>query len=397
LVPPSRRAYPALSILMTLTAGGMVLDFWRKGWIGRRRQADCGGKRMQGLLNLAPSLGTTAAVILLLFVAHRILERGGARAEGRQFRNQLVMLALSLIALLVIVVTLPVSENLRGQLLAFFGILLSAAIALASTTFLGNALAGIMLKGAIRNFRMGDFIRCGEHFGRVSERGLLHTEIQTADRDLVTLPNLYLVSHPVKTVLGSGTIVSSTVSLGYDVPRNKIETSLLRAAERAGLRDPFVRILELGDFSVSYRVAGLLEEVKKLVVTESLLNGEVLDQLHADDIEIVSPTFMNTRSLAEGRRFIPRTKAAARHEPSRESRTEDVVFDKADAAESLENMRESLKKIDEEIDAQKKQLKSAEGDPERAALETALAKLESRKQALSIVIAKREEKGDRNE
>ena len=150
-----------------------------------------------------------AAAILLLFVVHRILERGGARAEGRQFRNQLVMFALSLIALLVVVVALPVSENLRGQLLAFFGILLSAAIALASTTLLGNALAGIMLKGAIRNFRMGDFIRCGEHFGRVSERGLLHTEIQTADRDLVTMPNLYLVSHPVKTVRGSGTIVSS--------------------------------------------------------------------------------------------------------------------------------------------------------------------------------------------
>jgi len=30
-------AYPALLVLMTLTAGGMVLYFWRKGWIGRRR------------------------------------------------------------------------------------------------------------------------------------------------------------------------------------------------------------------------------------------------------------------------------------------------------------------------------------------------------------------------
>jgi magnesium transporter len=30
-------AYPVVLILMTLTAGGMVLYFWRKGWIGRRR------------------------------------------------------------------------------------------------------------------------------------------------------------------------------------------------------------------------------------------------------------------------------------------------------------------------------------------------------------------------
>ena len=32
-----RWAYPALLFLMTLTAGGLVLYFWRKGWIGRRR------------------------------------------------------------------------------------------------------------------------------------------------------------------------------------------------------------------------------------------------------------------------------------------------------------------------------------------------------------------------
>ena len=84
-------------------------------------------------------------------------------------------------------------------------------------------------------------------------------------------------------------------------------------------------------------------------------------------------------------------------EASRDSRTDDVVFDKADAAESLEKMRESLEKIDEEIDALKKKLKSAEGDPERTALESALAKLESRKQALSVTIAEREEKGDEDE
>ena len=30
-------AYPTLLVLMALTAGGMVLYFWNKGWIGRRR------------------------------------------------------------------------------------------------------------------------------------------------------------------------------------------------------------------------------------------------------------------------------------------------------------------------------------------------------------------------
>jgi hypothetical protein len=106
---------------------------------------------------------------------------------------------------------------------------------------------------------------------------------------------------------------------------------------------------------------------------------------------------MNSRPLREDRRLIPKTRAAAGPEASRDSRTDDVVFDKADAAESLEKMRENLQKVDEEIDALKKKTKSAEGDPERAAFETALAKLEARKQALSAAIAKREEKSDENE
>ena len=353
---------------------------------------------MNWIWKLVPSLGSIAAVIVVLFVARRILERGDARAEDLRFRNQLVMAVLSVLGLVVIVIALPVSETLRGQMLSFLGILLSAAIALSATTLLGNALAGIMLRGAIRNFGMGDFIQCGEHVGRVSERGLLHTEIQTEGRDLVTLPNLYLVSHPVTTVQPSGTIVECKVSLGYDVPRAEIEKTLLRAAEKAGLEGPFVRILELGDFSVTYRIAGLLKDVKRVLATMSLLKGEVMDALHADDIEIVSPTFRNTRSLADDRRFIPKAPRAARPEAAPPpSKAEDAAFDKADAAESLEAMRERVEKIDQEIAGLKEKRKEADGDPERADLEAAASRLEARKQMLLGLIAQREDqnkKGD---
>ena len=48
----------------------------------------------------------------------------------------------------------------------------------------------------VRNFRAGDFIRVNDQFGRVTDRGLFHVEIQTADSDLITLPNLYLAAEP---------------------------------------------------------------------------------------------------------------------------------------------------------------------------------------------------------
>jgi len=173
------------------------------------------------------------------------------------------MFSASLVVVLLVILALPLGHETRGQLLSLFGIVVSATIALGSSTLLGNAMAGIMLK-VVRNFRSGDFVSVGESFGRVSERGLFHTEIQTPDRDLVTLPNLYLATTPVRVVRSSGTIVSATCSLGYDVNHTRVEELLRDAADTAGLTEPFVQVLDLGDFSVTYKVAGLLKEVKSL-------------------------------------------------------------------------------------------------------------------------------------
>ncbi len=209
---------------------------------------------------LPPLLPTAVAIIgvtVVVLAMRYILEKRFAAAPGNRFRIQLLTLSLSLVGLLVVIIVLPVSDSLRGQLLSLVGILLGAAIALSSTTFIGNVMAGLMLR-LVRSFRSGDFIRVGDYFGRVSEQSLFHVEIQTEDRDLTTMPNLYLVTNPVKVIRSSGTIISADVSLGYDIPRTKIESALIEAAKEVPLEDPFVLVLELGDYSVSYRISGLL-------------------------------------------------------------------------------------------------------------------------------------------
>ena len=240
---------------------------------------------------------------------------------------------------------MPISDTLRGQILGLFGILASATLALSSTTFLGNALAGILLR-SVRSFKVGDFIHVQNQFGRVSGRGLFHIEIQTEDRDLTTIPNLFLATNPVKVKRFSGTIVSSEVSLGYDVPRQKVEELLKIAAESADLEEPFVYITNLGDFSVTYRVCGLLVEIKELLSARSRLNARILDSLHEGGVEIVSPTFMNTRAVAE-KIFIPAFEKTAADE-TKGPNPEEIIFDKADMAENLENTIARLQKVFEE-------------------------------------------------
>jgi hypothetical protein len=165
-------------------------------------------------------------------------------------------------------------------------------------------------------------------------------------------------------------VISADVSLGYDVSRTKVRSALLAAAAAAGLREPFVRIIDLGDFSVSYRAAGILDDVRQLLTARSLLRARVLDHLHAAGIEIVSPAFMNQRLVPPERIFTPAVESApGERDRSAEIFPEQVIFDKADKAESIEKLRaahESLERKAEELEARLEEITDAS---ERAGLE----------------------------
>ena len=339
------------------------------------------------LLSIAPTVGAIAATIAVLAIARRVLERGAGPLSATAARTHVILFVLSAVGLFVVILVLPINDAMRGQILSFLGILLSAAIALSATTFLGNTMAGVMLR-AVRHFHIGDFLRCGEHFGRVTERGIFHVEIQTEDRDLTTLPNLYLVTNPVTTVRSSGTIVSATVSLGYGVPHDRIEACLLEAARAVDLGDPFVQVLELDDFSVRYRVAGMLDDVKQLLTTRSRLRVAMLDALHGAGIEIVSPTFMNTRALAAHEAVVARAAPGAATGLEGPA-PEELIFDKAERAESLEVLAgrhaELVKRIAE---LRARAAKVTEG-PERGAVQHEVEVLDQRRLRLDAVVAQR--------
>lgn len=297
---------------------------------------------MRSLIPAGVAASVTLAVILGL---HHLLGSWVSSRHLGQVRLA-ATLFFSVIGLLVISVFLPIDDTLRAQVIGLGGVLI---VALASTTFLGNALAGVLLR-IVDNFETGDWVRVEGQFGRVTERGLFHTEIATEDRDLTTLPNLYLVTKPVTVVRASGTIISADVSLGYDVGHQRVKELLLKAAKNVsvgdppeGLQDVFVHVRELGDFSVTYRLGGLLKNVKLLLSARSRLRAAMLTALHEADVEIVSPTFMNTRALASDQRILPNSileklaagrAVAGAQEP--ETVLEEVATDKADEAEVAE-------------------------------------------------------------
>lgn len=310
-----------------------------------------------------------------LWLADRVLIRPG-RLKGEQtIPRILAMLALSVAGLLALIVALPVDERVltdqtKSNLITLIGLSITAVVTLSSTTLAANGMAGLMLRG-VGSFRIGDFVRVGEQFGRVTERGLFHVEIQTEDRDLVTLPNMHVATNPVRVVRSSGTVVSAEVGLGYDTPHGRVTELLKVAASRAGLDDPFVWIMALDDHAVRYRVAGMLHEIKTLVSARSRLHAEVLDTLHGAGVEIVSPGFVYQRRTDEDQQVIPHREPRMRDSGSD---PESKVFDKAETAERVDEMRS-------ELDALQQQIKAME----KAGDEDAAGELEAlRRQAASL-------------
>ena len=294
---------------------------------------------------ILPLLG----VIVIGSVTINILLRSFHRSSDGQrnnFKHSLIVVAIILMFVVAGILALPINDEMRKQLLTLLGLLLTLMMAFSSTSFVANAMAGLMLRG-VDNLHAGDFVHVGEQFGRVTERGLFHTEIQTQDRDLTTIPNLYLVSNPVSVVRSSGTIVAAEVSLGYDNDLDLMEKLLLEAAEKTGLVESFVYVKTLGDFSVVYRVAGFLEEVKQLLTVRSTLRKNMFRTLHAAKIEIVSPAFMSQRVYDAQSKVLAKSNHTVSQEDKSDSKSpETMIFDKAESAEKksiLEQRKHLLK------------------------------------------------------
>lgn len=315
----------------------------------------------QLLLVFWPFLSTLAGMAILLLAANWVAKRINVGTSSLTY--QIFNLFIIIFATVTAIIALPLTDETQGQILSLLGVVLTAVIAISSTTFVANAMAGIMLQ-ATRPFLPGDYLRIGEQFGRVTKRSLVHTQMQTESRDITTLPNLLLVANPITVLHREGTIISAEISLGYDIPHTRVEELLLTAATETGLEEPYVMVRELLDHAVVYMVAGFLTETKQLLSSRSRLRKKILEQMHGHGVEIVSPSFMNQRQLPQDKKVIP--DAPVLHEPKSQQPEqeapgpEDKIFDKAEEAANLEEIKQQQEELKQAIKQLKVELKEAD-------------------------------------
>lgn len=318
-----------------------------------------------------PSFFVVIATIALLYGVHQFISARWERSVRRDVADAGLQVIIGMSGMLLVVLLLPVDQQTRENILTVGGLVLSAIVGFSSTTVIKDAAAGITLR-FIEPFSKGDYLSTGELFGRVSDMGFFHVELQTERRSLVTLTYTELLNEPFEVVPASGAILDTTVTLRYDIPRDRIEEALKAAAEDSELNDPFVHIEELGRVTVTYKVAGLLEDIDGLLTAQADFRRHVLDSLHEHGIGLLSPSFQGKWDYEDRTSMIPQLDAgggdgvdasqageASSDEQKGAVRADEIVFDKALKARKLDDFEDLLTEIDEQLDEEKETLSEA--------------------------------------
>ncbi|MDD3078931.1 MAG: mechanosensitive ion channel family protein [Paludibacter sp.] len=180
----------------------------------------------------------------------------------------------------------------------FLGVLFS----LGSSSAIANIIAGMVIT-YMRPFKIGDRIKIGEVSGDVIEKTMLVTRIRTIKNEIVTIPNSSVLTGNTTNYTSEadtkGLILHTTVTIGYDVPWNKMHEALLEAANRTDMAlkkpKPFVLQTSLDDFYVSYQLNVYTHEASKQALIYSALHQHTLDVCNERGIEIMSPHYRAER------------------------------------------------------------------------------------------------------
>ncbi|MFQ6537895.1 MULTISPECIES: mechanosensitive ion channel family protein [Aphanothece] len=185
------------------------------------------------------------------------------------------------------------------------GLLFGVLAALGSSAVATNIISGLMLIYT-RAFLEGDRVEINGVVGLVQERALLVTRIRTPRNELVSIPNAAVIAASVvnysfsRREIRKPVALSTTITIGYDVPWRQVHALLLAAAESVeGISDevdPFVLQTSLNDFHISYELTAGVRDAKKYRETLSDLLAAIQDQFAAAKVEILSPGYHAIRN-----------------------------------------------------------------------------------------------------
>lgn len=197
---------------------------------------------------------------------------------------------------LMVVMIWPLLPNSDSQVFQGVSVFIGIVVSLGSTSIVGNLMAGLVMT-YMRPFHIGDYIKVGDTVGEVIEKTVFVTRIRTRKNEVVTIQNSNLMASQTSNysvaARSYGIIVHTKVTIGYDVPWQKVKDIMESAAlATPGIKHkphPFLMITALDDFYVEYEINAYTDEAVKLPAVYSALHGNLLNRFFEEGVEIMSP------------------------------------------------------------------------------------------------------------
>ncbi|NUT76965.1 mechanosensitive ion channel [Pseudomonas sp. C1C7] len=276
----------------------------------------------QAVVGAIPGLGVALAIFFIARGAtaftRQVLKRMAGPGtfnwlnyETLQPTQRLTSLAIWLFALAMAYPYLPGAgtDAFKG-----LSVLIGLMISLGASSVVGQAAAGLILTYT-RTLRPGEFVRIGEYEGTVTELGMFTTSIRTGLGEVLTLPNSMITGTVTKNysriVKGSGYVVDTVVTIGYDTPWRQVEAMLLEAARRTPgvLEDPPAQVFQtaLSDFYPEYRLVAqaIPSQPRPRAVLLSMLHANIQDVFNEYGVQIMSPHYEVDPDLEK---YVPKDK-----------------------------------------------------------------------------------------
>ena len=213
--------------------------------------------------------------------------------------QKIISLLIWAFALVLIYPYLPGSASPAFRGVSIF---IGALISFGSTSAIANIIAGVVIT-YMRPYQIGDRVQIQNTIGDVIEKTLLVTRIRTIKNEDVTIPNANIINNHLinysANVKKDGLILHSSVTIGYDIPRKKVEELLIEAAKKSMHIEPeptpFVLQTSLDDNYVSYEINAYSKEDKKMALIYSDIHKNILDVFNKAGVEILSPQYIAAR------------------------------------------------------------------------------------------------------
>lgn len=203
------------------------------------------------------------------------------------------------LVLIAIVISIPYIPGSQSRAFQGLAILAGVMVSLGSNSVIANALSGLFVIYR-RSTNIGDRIKIGEHVGDVVEIKLMETHIKSIKNELISIPNAQLLNSDVinysNKIDGRGLLLHTTVGIGYEEPREKVEAMLIEAANRTkGLLKspgPFVLVSALADYAINYQINGYTTRGSILPKIQSDLHRHIIDVFNENNVQIMTPSYV---------------------------------------------------------------------------------------------------------